>query len=37
MEALSHETYEPILHDAKLATQWISDILINYLKQNTNE
>ena len=31
-DALSHETLENIMHDALLAPQWISDILMNYLK-----
>lgn len=32
-DALSHETDEKILHDALLAPQWISDILMDYLKK----
>ena len=36
-EALSHETTEKIMHDTLLAPQWISDILMNYLKQKNNE
>ena len=35
--ALSHETKEKIMHDALLAPRWISDILLNYIKQNSNE
>jgi hypothetical protein len=27
-EALSHETRETILHDAKLAPEWISNIIL---------
>ncbi len=36
-EALSHETTEKIMHDTLLAPQWISDILMNYLKRRNNE
>jgi predicted transcriptional regulator of viral defense system len=36
-ETLSHETTEKIVHDALLAPQWISDILMNYLKLRNNE
>jgi D-alanyl-D-alanine carboxypeptidase len=36
-KALSHETTEKIMHDALLAPQWISNILINYLKHRDNE
>ena len=36
-EALSHETVEKIMHDTLLAPQWISDILMNYLKRRNNE
>jgi len=36
-EALSNETTEKIIHDALLAPQWISDILMNYLKHRNNE
>ena len=31
--ALAHETSEKIMHDALLAPQWISDILMTYLKK----
>jgi hypothetical protein len=34
--ALSHESEEKIIHDALLAPNWISTILLNYLK-NKNE
>ncbi|GHT26374.1 hypothetical protein AGMMS4957_21860 [Bacteroidia bacterium] len=32
-EVLSHESPEIITHDALLAPQWISEILLNYLKE----
>jgi predicted transcriptional regulator of viral defense system len=35
-EALSHENNEIIMHDALLAPRWISDILMNYIKQKNN-
>jgi hypothetical protein len=31
-EALSHETYETIIHDAKLAPEWISNIILKFHK-----
>jgi ribosomal protein S20 len=31
-EALSHETHETILHDAKLAPEWISNIILKLYK-----
>jgi hypothetical protein len=34
-EALSHENNEIITHDALLAPQWVSEILLNYIKQKT--
>ncbi|MDR0558907.1 MAG: DUF6088 family protein [Prevotellaceae bacterium] len=34
-EALSHETDANIIHDASLAPQWISNILMNYLKKRS--
>ncbi|GHT41237.1 hypothetical protein AGMMS49965_10710 [Bacteroidia bacterium] len=36
-EALAHENNEKIRHDALLAPRWISDILMNYIKQKNNE
>jgi predicted transcriptional regulator of viral defense system len=36
-ELLSHETKEIILHDSKLAPNWIAEIMLNTLKTKNNE
>jgi hypothetical protein len=36
-ELLSHETKEIILHDSKLAPNWIAEIMLNTLKTPNNE
>lgn len=36
-ELLQHESKEIIIHDSKLAPNWITEILLNSLKHKTNE
>jgi predicted transcriptional regulator of viral defense system len=36
-ELLSHEAKEIILHDSKLAPNWIAEIMLNTLKKRNNE